>query len=63
MKKIGRTEKGNLAWYEEVSGGCSGGGGDGGGDGVGVEGVGRLVRLPGQGVEGSRKGRVGARRT
>ena len=49
---IGETEtKGNLSWYEEVGGGCSGGGRDGGGDGVGVKGVGRLVRLPGQGVE------------
>ena len=55
-------KKGNLAWYEKVGGGRSGGGGDGGGDGVRVEGVGRLVRPPGQRVEGSWKGRVSARR-
>ena len=59
---IGQIQKGNLAWYEKVGGGRSGGGGDGGGDGVRVEGVGRLVRPPGQGVEGPRKGSVGARR-
>ena len=54
--------KRDLAWYEKVGGGGIGGGGDGGGDGVRVEGVGRLVRPPGQSGEGAWQGGVGARR-